>query len=77
MKESNTLVCNVANNFPRRDLLLNIKGQYMKESNTLAGNAIITFVIREFSQDTKAINIKVKIVQLDKILCIKYTNKLG
>ena len=36
-KESNTFVGNVANNFLRRKDLLDIKGQYMKESITLAG----------------------------------------
>ena len=38
MKESNTCAGNVAKNFLRRQILLNIEGQYMKESNTLAGN---------------------------------------
>ena len=44
MKESNTLVGNVANNFLRRDILLYTKGQYMKESNTLVGNAANNFL---------------------------------
>ena len=49
MKESNIIVGNVANNFLRRDPLLNTKGQYMKESNILVGNAAYNFFIREVS----------------------------
>ena len=43
MKESNTLAGNAGNNSLERELLLNTKGKYMKESNTntLAGNATI------------------------------------
>ena len=38
---------NANNNLLRREVLLNIKGQYMKESNTLAGNADNNLLIRE------------------------------
>ena len=41
MKESNTLVGNVAIKQLQREILLNTKGQYMMESNTLASNATI------------------------------------
>ena len=41
MKESNILVSNVAYNSLRREVLLNTKGHYMKESNTIVGNATI------------------------------------
>ena len=44
MKESNTLVGNVANNFLMRELLLDINRQCMKESNTLAGNVAKNFL---------------------------------
>ena len=39
MKESNTLVDNAAIDLLHREVLLNTKRQYMKESNTLAGDA--------------------------------------
>ena len=38
MKGSNTPASNVADNFLRREKLLNTKGQYMKESNILVSN---------------------------------------
>ena len=53
MKESNTHVGNVAKNFLRREILLDIKGQYMKESNTLAGN-----VAKNFLRGELLLNIK-------------------
>ena len=37
MKESNTPVGNADNNSLKREILLNTKGEYMKESNTLVG----------------------------------------
>ena len=36
-----------AKNFLRREILLNIKGQYMKESNTLAASVTIKQLQRE------------------------------
>ena len=53
MKESNILVGNVVNNFLRRDIWLNIKGQYMKESNTLASNVTIKHLNKDILQNTK------------------------
>ena len=47
MKESNTLADNVANNFLRKEILLDIKRQYMKESNTLVGNVAKNFLRRD------------------------------
>ena len=41
MKESTILADNVANNFLVRNMLLNTKGQYIKESDTLATNVTI------------------------------------
>ena len=37
----------------QQEVLLNIKGQYMKESNTLAGNAIIKQQQKEILLNTK------------------------
>ena len=53
MKESNTLVDNVANISLRRGVWMNTKGQYMKELNTLADNAKNISITRGMSQDTK------------------------
>ena len=53
MKESNSLAGNVAKNFLKREILLNIKRQYMKESNTLVGN-----VTNNFLKKNKWLNIK-------------------
>ena len=50
MTELNTLV---ATKLLQRDILLDIKGQYMKESNTNAGNAIIKQLQREVLLNTK------------------------
>ena len=38
MKESNTLARNATIKQQQEEVLLNTKGQYMKETNTLAGN---------------------------------------
>ena len=58
MKESNSLVGNAANNFLRREVLLNTKGQYMKESNTLVGNVANNFLRRLILQNTISLYIK-------------------
>ena len=50
---------NVVSNFLLKDTLLNIKGQYMKESITLAGNAIKIFFQRKVLPDTRELYIKV------------------
>ena len=47
MKELSIAVDYAANNFLRRDILLNTKGQYMKESNTLVGNVTKNYHQRE------------------------------
>ena len=47
MKASNTLAVNAANNILIREILLYIKGQYMKESNFLARNATIKLLQRK------------------------------
>ena len=41
------------NNFLRREFLLNTKGECMKESNTLVGNAANNYLTREFLLNTK------------------------
>ena len=53
MKESNSLVDNAANNFLRREILLNTKGKYTKESNILVGNAANNFLRREILLNIK------------------------
>ena len=47
MKKSNIFAANAAKNFHRKDMLLNIKGQYMKESNSLADNVENNFPARK------------------------------
>ena len=58
MKESSTLVGNVANNFLRREVSLNTNGQYMKESNSLVGNVANNFLGSIILQDTLSMHIK-------------------
>ena len=58
MKESNIFVGNVANNFLKRDPLIDTNGQYMKESNILVGNAAYNLLRREILQDTIGLYIK-------------------
>ena len=41
-----------------REILLNIKGQYMKESNTLAGNVANNFLIRDMLLNIKGWHMK-------------------
>ena len=53
MKESNTLVGNVANISLRRELWIDTRGKYMKESNTLVDNAANIFLGRKVWLDTK------------------------
>ena len=53
VKESNIFVGNVANNFLRRDSLLNTKCHYMKESIILVGNVAYNSLRIEVLQDTK------------------------
>ena len=42
----------------QRDILLNTKEQYMKESNILVGDAAYNSLIREILQDTIGLYIK-------------------
>ena len=44
MKESNSLVSDVTNNFQQKNVMLNTKGQFMKKSNTLADNVANYFL---------------------------------
>ena len=53
MKESKTLAGYVEKNFLRREILLNIKGQYIKESNALVGNVANNFLRREILPTVK------------------------
>ena len=58
MKESNSPAVNATIKQLQRETLLNIKGLYMKESNTLVGDAAYNFLIKEVSQDTIGLHIK-------------------
>ena len=49
----------MTNNLLKRGILLNTKGQYMKESNTLAGNAGNNLLKRVILVNTKRQYIKV------------------
>ena len=53
VNRSSITVDNVAKNSLRRVISPNIKGQYMKESNTLAGNGVKNFLRREMLRNTK------------------------
>ena len=53
MEEANVCVHNVTSNFLQRDLSLNTKGKYMKETHTLAGNVTSNFLQRDLSLYTK------------------------
>ena len=58
MNDSNSRPGNAANNFLRREILLNTKGQYMKESNILVGNVAYNSLKQEVLQDTISLHIK-------------------
>ena len=58
MKESNTLVGNATIKQLKRDTLMNIKGQYMMDSNTLVLDAAYNSLIWEILQDTVGLHIK-------------------
>ena len=52
MKESNILAGNATIKQHKKDILLNTKEQYTKESNTLVGYAAYNCLTREILQDT-------------------------
>ena len=53
MNGTSIIVGNVEKNFLRRNILLNIKGQYMKKSNNLEANVADNFLEREMLLNTK------------------------
>ena len=53
MKESNTLVGNATIKQLQKEVLPNIKGQYMKDSNILADNATIKQLQKEVLANTR------------------------
>ena len=58
MRKSNTLADNATIKHLQKEVLPNVIGQYMKESNILEDNAAINLLPKVISQDTKEICIK-------------------